>query len=244
MSQKNCLIYQPAGIGDILFCQGIVKHYVNKGYNVIYPTNSNLFYLKDYLKHPGVTYYDKEDDFPFKDRYNNNNRSILDGDFVFVNLDKSQEHVPPSRGFMISKYEMVGLDHNIWKQNLHITRNKEREDWLFYKHLKLKDGEKYILTNNKFGTPPDTKIFPLPQIDTSYKLVDMPYIDGTTIMDWIKVIEKARGIVTVDTCIQYIMEILDIDYKFYYCYSRTGESSFLKNIKDIFTIPWNYQTLN
>ena len=33
------LIFQPAGIGDIMFCQYICKHYVQKGYNVTYPLN-------------------------------------------------------------------------------------------------------------------------------------------------------------------------------------------------------------
>ena len=75
------------------------------------------------------------------------------------------------------------------------------------------------------------------------KLVDMIFIEGTNIMDWIKVIENANGIITVDTCIQYIMEKLDLNYNLFYCYTRTGRKDHLEIIKNLFTIPWNYQTL-
>ena len=67
---KTCLIYQPAGIGDIFYCQAIAKHYVKSGYQVIYPLKSNITYLKDYLKYDGITFMDEASDFPYKDRYN------------------------------------------------------------------------------------------------------------------------------------------------------------------------------
>ena len=114
---KTCLIYQPAGIGDIMFCQGIVKYYINKGYKVIYPLNSNLLYLKDYLAYQNLEFYDKENDFPFKEHYNNSNPTILEGDFVFLNLDMAHNHPTTSGSIMTSKYELVGLDPTIWKDN-------------------------------------------------------------------------------------------------------------------------------
>ena len=241
---KTCLIYQPAGIGDIFYCQAIAKHYVKSGYQVIYPLKSNITYLKDYLKYDGITFMDEASDFPYKDRYNQEYASILSGDFIYLNLDQSQRSVGARSGYMLSKYELVGLNHESWVSNLTIERNKKREDWLFYEHLKLMDGERYVLTNTKYGTPPNYLDLATPKLNTKDKIVEMVFIDGTNIMDWIKVIENANGIVTVDTCIQYIMEKLELNYDFYHCYPRDGGHGQHTNIiKNLFTIPWDYKKL-
>lgn len=241
---KTCLIYQPAGIGDILYCQAIAKHYVNAGYHVIYPLKSNIMYLKDYLKYEGISFVDEESDFPYKESYNQGNDTNFDGDFIYLNLDQSQRRVGARNGYMLSKYELVGLDHKTWVDALSIERNQEREDWLYYDYLKLVDGEKYILTNTKYGTPPHYKDLETPKLSGDDKIVEMVFIDGTNIMDWIKVIENASGIVTVDTCIQYIMEKLELNYDFYHCYPRDGgHGHHINIIKNLFTIPWDYKKL-
>lgn len=240
---KTCLIYQPAGIGDIFYCQGIAKHYVSLGYQVIYPVKTNLLYLKDYLEYEGITFVDENTNFPYKEYYSNFNPSILQGNFIFLNLDHSQYITNMHNNYMESKYKLVNLDYKIWRDEFTIKRNKEREDWLYYDILGLKDGEVYTLLNNKYGTPPNFAEFPIPEIEINNKLVDMIFIEGTNIMDWIKVIENANGIITVDTCIQYIMEKLDLNYNLFYCYTRTGRKDHLQIIKNLFTIPWSYQTL-
>jgi len=241
--KKTCLIYQPAGIGDIFFCQGIAKHYVNLGYEVIYPLKSNLMYLKDYLQYDGILFVNENSDFNYKEYYSNLRPSILEGNFIFLNLDHSQYFTNMQDNYMESKYKLVNLDYNIWRDNFKIKRNREREDWLYYDLLKLKDGESYTLLNNKYGTPPNFAEFPIPKTETNNKLVDMVFIEGTNIMDWIKVIENASGIITVDTCIQYIMEKLDIKYELFYCYIRNGKSNHLNVIKNLFTNPWDYKLL-
>jgi len=242
---KTCLIYQPAGIGDILFCQAIVKHYIKLGYHVVYPVKSNLIYLKDYLVCDGLSIVDENSDFPYKERYNQGHNSVLNGDFVFINLDQSQNVVGWSDGFMLSKYKLVGLDYNMWSDGLEIKRNTDRENKLYYDYLKLNDNDDYYLLNTKHGTPPNYAELQIPKLDTKYKPVNMEFIEGTNIMDWIKVIENSKGIVTVDTCIQYIMEKLDIDYDFYYCYPRDGgKGGHIKNIIKLFNkIRWEYKKL-
>ena len=67
----------------------------------------------------------------------------------------------------------------------------------------------------------------------------MEFIEGTNIMDWCKVLENANGIVTVDTCILYIMTMLGIDhYDMYYCYLRPGWSK--EQYTDITPFDWKY----
>jgi hypothetical protein len=242
---KTCLIYQPAGIGDIFFCQAIAKHYVRLGYKVIYPIKSNLMYLKDYLTFEGITYVDEHSDFPYKERYVQFNPSILTGDFIYINLDQSQRVVGSGEGFMLSKYKLVNLDYKTWASEFSFNRNKEREDKLFYEILGLKDGDKYILTNTKFGTPPNFVTLQIPIVKSEYKIVDMEFIEGTNLMDWCKTLENASGIITVDTSIQYIMEKLELNYDFFDCYPRDGgKGNHLNNIIKIFNIPWEYKVLN
>jgi hypothetical protein len=237
---KTCLIKQPAGIGDILFCQGIIKHYTNKGYRVIYPLRSNLLYLKDYLIEDNVHYCSIDEDFEYKQVYDSD-ISLYHDDFVFINLDTSFKYVV-NDGIMPSKYQLLNLDPTEWIANLKITRNRQRENWLYYDYLGLKDDEAFVVVNNKFGTPPNYREFPIPEINTTDKIVNMNFIENTTIMDWILVLEKAGGIVTVDTCIQYILEKLDINYNFFYCYTRDGSKDHIKKfgLDKIFTIKWDY----
>ena len=239
---KNCIIKQPAGIGDILFCQGIAKHYADQGYRVVYPLRSNLMYLQDYLAYPNIEFYDMDKDFPYKHQYGHDT-NVESHDLLFLNLDNSF-HYTPNDGIMPSKYQMLNINPNIWIEKLTLIRNLERERWLYYEYLGLKDGDQYIITNNKFGTPPNYQTFPIPNLDTNDRLIAMDFIEGTTIMDWLLVMEKASGIVTVDTCVQYLLEKLNINYSFYYCFTRDGSRNHISKfgLDKIFTIKWNYIT--
>ena len=52
---KTCLIIQPAGLGDIFFCQKIATHYSkNLGFKVIWPVYEHFLYIKDYIKNDGI----------------------------------------------------------------------------------------------------------------------------------------------------------------------------------------------
>ena len=47
---KPCLIKQPAGIGDIFFCQKIARYMMHHGYDVIWPVLPSISWIKDYIK--------------------------------------------------------------------------------------------------------------------------------------------------------------------------------------------------
>lgn len=240
---KVCLIYQPAGIGDILFCQGIAKNFVDRGYRVIFPILNRLMFLQDYINNPGVEFVDEALEFEYKDKYNQSIGSYNEDNFSFVNTDTSTSQIPSNSPngiyIMPSKYEHIGLNFREWSSGFNLIRNKAREDKLFYDILKLTDKDEYAVCNNKYGTPPNTIEYPIPEIESKRRIVHMEFIDGTNIMDWCKVLERANGIVTVDTCILYIMTMLKIThYDMYYCYLRPGWTK--EQYNEITPFAWKY----
>jgi len=249
LNKPICLIYQPLGIGDVFFCQGVAHHFTNKGYQVVWPLASHVMYLKDYILSPEIEFVDIESDFFNKDiymtQYNdpwNLHPMIIKDNFVFLPLANAQHRIPSST-LMCSKYELVDLDFELWREGFNFKRNIERENNLYYNILGLKDNESYVFLNKKFGTPPHYQTAPF-NIDTKDKIVEMQFIPNDNLFDWLKVIENASMVVTVDTSYQYLMERMDtLKATEYYCYPRSGNEDWIPIINKIFTrVNWNYFT--
>jgi len=136
---------------------------------------------------------------------------------------------------MPSKY-IFSCVPNTWRENFIWDRNIEKENEL-YKKLGLKENESYILINQNFITIPRTVKLPM-DIDTSdNKVIIMDYIDWYSVFDWAKVIEKAKGIITIDTCILLMIDKLDCSSEYFYCYTRNGTATY-NELKDVFQTPW------
>jgi hypothetical protein len=54
--KRACYVYQPVGIGDILFIQKLVKHYADGGYRVVCPILDKFEWLRPSLAYPDVSY--------------------------------------------------------------------------------------------------------------------------------------------------------------------------------------------
>jgi hypothetical protein len=92
MSDKVCIIKQPAGIGDIFFCQKIAQSVrtETKYKKVIWPVASTYSYLKDYMISDGVEFVDENQEFPCKEIYNSNSLYMEQTDeYLFVPLQTS-----------------------------------------------------------------------------------------------------------------------------------------------------------
>jgi hypothetical protein len=233
--EKICLIYQPAGLGDIFYTIGIARHYQKLGYRIIWPVVKEIISTLSYI--PGIEFYDWEGEFPMKKYYNNNSLdTIITEEFIFLPIHKSTDILGGL--VMPSKYNLASLNPEIWKDNFIWTRNLEKEKELYYNVLCLSKDEPFILVNQNFVTPPRTLKFPI-DLDTKHKIISMDYIEGFNVLDWALVLEKASGIVTIDTCIQYMIENLNCEAEFYYCYLRNGINTYYQ-IKDLFNTPWTF----
>ena len=45
--------------------------------------------------------------------------------------------------------------------------------------------------------------------------IELKIIDGFTLFDWCKVLEKAKSVYTINTSINYIIDVLDTSYEEY-----------------------------
>ena len=226
--KKTCLIRCPAGLGDILFVQKIGRKLIDKGYEVYWPVIKPFGYIKDYIDginwiqlsvdHPDGS-IENDIEFPGKHHWNNSH-IVSESDHLFVNLHHPDQFWPHEL-IMKCKYKLVDLDCSDWSNYVNITRNTEKENKLFYDVLNLKDDDEYCLVNEWYGSPPWCKKVDNVQPSGKYKRVDLTMVEGYNPFDWCKVFANATEIHTVDTCFQYLFEIMELKSTNISVYSRT-----------------------
>lgn len=217
---KVCLIMQPAGLGDIFFCQKIANHYTMQGHRVVWPIKEQFLYIKDYLESDVefITYLGQEE--------------CRDYDVV-LSLQQASSLIGGT--ILESKYTLAEVSQEDWDKYFNFKRNPAREDKLFYKLLGLKDDEEFVLVNKNVASPPDIvrKDF---EVDSPYKQVEMEIFPDSHIFDWCKVLERAKGVYTVDTVIQYLIEKLDTTDNLH-VWSRYNPPDF-SHIRNLFKKKW------
>ena len=250
--EKIGLIYQPCGLGDILFLQKVAHLMKEDGYEVWWPVVHELKWLSNYI--PDFNWVSWDDDnekisgpplpescqFPYKEKYIHGAPSeIKDNLFFFQGFG---DYHPVMSG----KYDHVGVDWKDWASYIKFKRNKDKEDKLFYDVLGLKDGEKYVLVNRTFCTRPNVMYDERIPIDESFhqcKVVELNILPEYSIFDWCKVFCNADKIYTMDTSLVILLEapeIYDIiKQKTLVMYHRPWGS--WSEIDYLFNLPWQYQ---
>tara|TARA_R110000868_G_scaffold208010_7_gene457195 strand:+ start:4820 stop:5527 length:708 start_codon:yes stop_codon:yes gene_type:complete len=233
---KTCLIKQPAGIGDIFALQKIVHMYLNFGFIVIYPVLPQLLYINDYIQHPNLKFIDINSKFEHRDLYMSTHNTPCEIDEChYLPFDHACMTQP---GCVIrAKYNLIGVDWTDWSDYLVFNRNLEKEDKLFYEILGLTDNINYNLINKLFGTQPGSFIKHEVKSNNNLTNVDIRYIDGYTIFDWCKVIERASNIFTVDTALLFLIEKLTLNSKELHMWARFDDYT---SITGLFNKDWIY----
>ena len=233
---KICLIRQPAGIGDIFFLQKIAKYYISLGYDILWPVSSEFSNIKDYIKVNGITFVDENDSFPYKNIY-------MQGHSTPIQINESLLYLPiqnfdrnyRNESVMYSKYKLLGIDYHDWFNFFEFERNiKKEEDLINLLNIR---NTKYNLINRQYGSPPHTQHCTYMGIyDNS---VEMRYIEGYTIFDWIGVILKANHIYTVETSLLYILTKLNLNN--ITVYSKHNPPNYF-HVLELFPKNWTYST--
>lgn len=240
---KTCLIRQPAGLGDIFFTLKIAKKIIqgNIADIVYWPVIPDFLFIKDYIKHDKLIFCNINDDFPYKNVYEEDQRKIIhQPDFLYIPLQRADE----INGDLIlkAKYNIIDAKWGDWYNFFTYDRNIQKEDELYYDILKLTDGEKYTLVSTSYGSPPDTKTahVEIPKDKTRVVFIDNK--KDFTVFDWCKVFENATSIYLVDTCFTYICETLNLKTTDLHLYSRTPkpQQPSYSQTKFIWRTPWKY----
>lgn len=243
---KTAIINQPAGVGDIFFCQKIAAKLRDAGYNIIWPVIPEFVWVKDYIDH--AEFVSTHDDFKYKNLYNRTDHSVTyftpdeSLDTTVVNLcSADRRYASLNMSVMHAKYQAVNLTYSNWADFFNFKRNKQKEEQLFYDILGLKDNSIFAFKNANFASPPHMQTCSavieakIPDMQT----VMMSTIEGFTLIDWCMVLEKASAIHTVETSLNYIIEKLNTTNTLF-MYSKWKPANFF-HIKNLFNKPWIYE---
>jgi hypothetical protein len=207
---KLAIIRQPAGLGDILFTYKIAKK-INEKYNpdqIIWPICKEYIHIKDYIDTPAnIHFVDERDEFLGKELYCSHIMQIQKTDeYVYIPLQFSCEAMFGSFNFqenLYSKYNFVGLSNDGWAAEVNLKRNYKKEEELY--NLKA-PSEPYILVNRNYGTNPQKRQDIA--LESKYKVIELDYVPGYNLFDWIKLIECAEEVHTLQTSLAYLLDIL------------------------------------
>ena len=239
---KICLIKQPAGFGDIIFCQKIAKILQEKTEykKIIWPVAPVYSYLNEYMGDDDLYFPNETDDFPCKEVYQSGSITVLKSEeFFFIPLQSSDSmfsactchNNPRAHGHI--KYNFCDMEYHDWKDYVAFRRFEDRECALI-EHLGLNILEPYNLINKSCGTPPHCEYRNNIKPDNDYKNVYMEPIEGFSLFDWLKVCEHAKEIHTMETGLWYLLDKINLENV--YIYSKyTSEWNPEKHLPDDFS---------
>lgn len=207
---KRLGIIQPGKIGDIIICLPIAKYYAERGYEVYWPLVKSVYsHFKDccdYVKFIPIDQFDCEVA-----------RQVCMGRMLCNNLIDISFNLPGSWhnfntayfkenadkiSFDELKYQIANVPFEE-KWNLDFKRNMKREEEL-YKRMNPLD-EEYVIVQWKSSD--------------NYKKVDVADLkckqieigeQTDCVLDWIMLLEKAKGFVMIESCFSNLVDQLDL----------------------------------
>jgi hypothetical protein len=192
----DCAIIQPGRTGDIIICLPIARYKKLQGYTVFWPVHRDYLSMMDYV--------DYVNSLPVDGPVGNSRQKAID--LIRRQIYKKTEVYDIAIGFkghpLNREWYKTGLSFDQWKYQqcnvlfeekykLVINRNKEKEAKL--KGLVCPDVD-YIVTHGT-GTAYN---FDFCDIKNA---VEVRPIGGFTIFDWAGVIEDAKALYCVDSCV-------------------------------------------
>ena len=186
----KCLIRQPAGLGDIIFCLKIGWKFAEQYDEVVWPLSPHYSWLQKYIELPsnlnmGLT---TENEFLGKSRYISKHQApfFSSQGFYYYPLELASLNYPGEL-IMTSKYRMAFLEWEDWKDYFMIIRNHEKEA-----ELLASFPEEFNLICDVFASPPDVRKINISVPNNGFENKYVEFKEGFTPFDWMGVIEKAK----------------------------------------------------
>ncbi len=201
------------------------------GYTVVWPLREDILWIQDYI--PDIQFCSLNDDFPGK-QYYGQDLIIISPQFVYLGIMNSHLWSVGDNRVMSSKYHVTNIDWKNWREGFKFTRNIDKENDLYYSTLGLKDDSEFVFINNLYNTDiRNCKVLNSSQFNIP--TVELQILDGFTLFDWCKVIEKAKKIYTINTSINYIIDVIETSYDEYVIYAHDRNNK--KEIDYLFKKP-------
>jgi hypothetical protein len=232
--RKDCFLHQGAGLGDILWLQKAAS-FLAQNYRVVHPVIPQyldvcLKYVKSEALFISNEGQNTEDSYRFP---NNGAKCLLNpAGNLYVPFNEASKTIPGC--VMRAKYKLIDLDWHDWQDYLIINRDYHREAQ-FKEYLNL--PEKYNVINRMFGTAPGTYIKHEVRSDNDLPNIEINFIDGANIFDWMGVLQGAENIFTVDSVILFLIEKMTIKTTNLQLWSRWNN---YEAIDGLFNKKWNY----
>ena len=144
-----------------------------------------------------------------------------------------------SADIMTSKYASSGVGWYDWRDYFTYKRDYERENRL-KKRLGIEDGEPFIFANKwySFRKPHDGVELSIPE-DYDGKVIWMDTNLTESVFDWCWILENAEQIHIVDTCLNYIVDTLNIKADTLICHPRHYKNT-EECVGKLFNAPWQW----
>ena len=228
---KVCLIHHWAGIGDIFYLQSIAKKYISMGYEIVWPLRDDILWLGDYIK--GIHFCSRSDNFPGKEYYGQD-AVIITPNFVYLGIMRPHLWGIGDNKIMSSKYSILNINHTDWRSGFTFDRKFDKEEDLYYNVLGLKDDSEFVFINNLYNTDVrDSELLSPENYDLP--VVELKIMEGFTLFDWCKVLEKAKSVFTINTSINYLIDVLDTSYERYVIIAHSEQNK--REIDYLFSTP-------
>jgi hypothetical protein len=201
---KKYLFNQPAGLGDILFTMAVAQKYNDEGYTIIWPTS--FHYHLHQKNFPEVKFIPK-DHFGLYNLYDAKREICEDSSYRIFPIRWADVIIHGKSNpatCMKDKYDFLGFPMDIWR-TFRITRDHEMEDKLFGSLGLLENEEFNLINENQTGIFQKTKI----EVNNGLRNVYMNHDDPQyNMLDWLKVMYKAKTIHTVATSTLVLLDSL------------------------------------
>lgn len=230
---KICLIYQPLGLGDIIWVLPIVDTIIESGYTVYYPVG-DIYYdmISSYIEKENLVWVKESDNFPLKKYYGNFNVVETD-DQLYVPLRYADRYFP-SCSTMIAKYYLLSVPIGDWRKSFNPKRDPERENRLVETY-KL-EGE-YLLVNKSFGTDyQNRELNIISDKKIHYMNIEEDKHNGFHLFDWILALKKSSEVHTVETSLCFLIDKYCLNSKIcmYEKRKENEENTFYRHINLLF----------
>lgn len=225
-NEKKLFIIPILELGDSIIINGAIRYFSNKYKNIIYVCKKANYNFISYMYRDldNILYYIIPDKYtkPYINYYVPINDNIIkifnNKNITYINM---HDNLSISGDFINRTYYRLNLSNDIAYNYFKIVRNYEREDILYNKLIEI-IGDKYIILiddekrnfmiNKKYLENKEYPIFNISK-NSNNKNIKLELIKSDNLFDYIKILENAVEIISIDTSIPWLIDMMNINVK-------------------------------